>query len=157
MDTRLPAALFWLVGSMAIGGAVLATFLDQQIRVKPAKEFVEQTVSEIAKAQVAYYKSKEKYFYFGTGFGLGGSDQETAANTLKVKFGDGRFLFEAVPEVNNVLVVKAYTSPAATLRGSLAPMLYRFALEDEQSGAGKGDWVSLSGRKPGLLSLLGWN
>lgn len=149
MSVRLLTSLNWLVGTFAIGLAVVVPPALDRFKVEPARGAAAATVTAIVEAEKKYFQSKERYLPFGgTATEISG-----AGSQLGISIPVSEFLFDAYSDDRHSLVVRAFTSPAALAAGSLPPMLYRYRIPyDGQPAA---EWEKLSGRSPGLTGLPG--
>lgn len=150
MLRRLITSLNWLIGTLALGGAVLFPFVDQALLTGSARTGLKNLAEMVVREQGRYYELRNRYVFFTAKE----TEMTRAGQELGVAFASGDFLVEAMANARNALVVRVYTAPAALAAGRVPPLMY--TIDVAQPGeSGTGRWAPLSGQKAGLLAALG--
>lgn len=150
MLRRLITSLNWLIGTLALGGALLYPFVDQALFTGGARTGLKTLAETVVREQGRYFELRNRYVFFTAK----DAEMTRAGQELGMAFASGDFLVEAISNARNVLVVRAYTAPAALAAGRMPPLMY--TIEVPQPGeTGTGRWAPLSGQKSGLLAALG--
>jgi hypothetical protein len=148
MSLRLVTSLNWLIGIFILGAALFWPLLHDALYIRTPRANVEAKVQEIVKAELQGHQSDPSFLYFS-------SKPEAvrgAERLLGVSITNANFVFDAVSDADNALIVRAYTSPDALVSGRLPPMLYQHMIRNS-GDAGEGQWVSLGAPYSGLLGI----
>jgi hypothetical protein len=140
MIERTITSINWLVGTLALGGAILYPFVREVFDVNASKLEIEKTAQLMIQAETRHLSLRQRYVYFAANR----PSMDRAARELDLGPIGGDFLFEASAEPGKVLVIRAYTSPAAIEAGRRPPLMYRNEITQPGS-EGKPEWVKLSG------------
>ncbi|MEI8394244.1 MAG: hypothetical protein WCF85_05870 [Rhodospirillaceae bacterium] len=156
MSLRLFTSLNWMVGTLALGGAILLPF-QRDMQVAAAKTEAESAVDRIVKAERGLLdRGRSRLSYFRA------NQQEQLQRELKLNppLSSNNFSYEVYGDRTNLLLIRAVTSQAALSEGRLPPLCFVYKAEhanelpqDDQQTVG-GEWLKLSGQKAGLLALV---
>ncbi len=158
MGLRLLTSLNWLVGTLAIGVAILLPFY-REMQVQTSKAELENAVGRIVVAERWLFdhgRSSLAYFRYNQ---LDALQRELKLNP---PLSNDNFSYEVYGDESNVLVVRSITSQSAQGSGRLPMLMYVYKaaqvedLPSEDQYTVGGEWLKLSGRKAGLLALAGF-
>lgn len=150
---RSITAVNWLLGTLAIGAAVLWPFVDQRIRIAPVRDEIEATVNTIAEAEIRWQADHQDYRYLSSL----GTDAGRAWRDLGLNAPSDRIVVECVPDTGNALVIRGFPAKATVEGGGVAPMLYRAVIAHPGDGGvdrRQTAWIGGPSIVPGVAGLL---
>lgn len=143
MITKLIASLNWVLGTIALLGALLASTIIDRTFVQQHREVVVQNVAVIVKAQKGVFAQKETYVSFGRNETARGFQQ------LNLVVSTDDFSYEAFREPNGDFVIRGMTNESGVRNSKIPPFIYRHAIPADGSGDVQA-FVDLSGKQRGL-------
>lgn len=147
---RIVTSINWLLGTLAVGAAILIPILRERVVVEAARKQAEMTVTQIVRKEHDHFVTRgERYAPFTTN----AKEAKPTLQGLGLALDAGDFVYDAGMNTAGQLVVRAFTAKTAMTKGSLPPLFYRYTLP-RGAEEGTGEWVALTRRSPGLHNLL---
>ena len=143
MIIKLIASLNWVLGTIALLGALLASTIIDRTFVQHHREVVIQNVAVIVKAQRGVFAQKETYVSFGRNETARGFQQ------LNLKVPTDNFSYEAFRKPNGDFVIRGMTNESGVLDSKIPPFIYRHTISADGTGDVR-EFVDLSGKQRGL-------
>lgn len=143
MITKLIASLNWVLGTIALLGALLASTIIDWTFVQQHREVVVQNVAAIVKAQKGVFAQKETYVLFGR------DEMVSGFQKLKLDMFTDDFSYEAFREPNGDFVIRGMTNESGVRNSKIPPFIYRHAIPADGSGDVQA-FVDLSDKHRGL-------
>ena len=145
MIPKLIASLNWILGTIALLGALLASFGIEKTFVQPSKDFLVLNVMQIVRAQKSVIAQGNDYVPFGRNtIAMARGFQE-----LKITVPTDDFAYEAFREPNGDLVIRGMTTESGVLDNKIPPFIYRYTIPADGTGDLR-EFVELSGKRRGL-------
>ena len=157
MNLRKFTAIFYLLGSLAIGLAVLLPFAIQQLYVSPVRNAIEAAVRKVAEAEVQIAKSNGGRFRY-----LSAKPQESAAelvrSQLRVDVDGERVAIECLSDKASALVIRGTVSPKAIQSGMVPPMMFLTVFKNDGADVRVEDgiekWIGAPPLLPGVVGQV---
>lgn len=148
MNAKLIASLNWVLGTIALLGALLAPAIIDLTFVQSHKKVIVQNVDQIVRAQKSIFAQGDDY----VSFGRSETAMEKGFQQLKLDMPthEDDFAYEAYREPNGDLVIRGMTTESGLLGSMMIPLfIYRHTIPADGSGDLQG-FDELSGKQRGL-------
>lgn len=138
---RVLVSINWLVGTACLFAAVFYGFIDSVVG-QADTTVIEQTVSNIAKAQTSEFATRNRYVTFLS------KDAAKGFTDLNMTVPDDGVLYESVDDKNGGLLITARVDPVMVRTDAKQPLVYSLQMKD--GAVLESSWLALSKASRGL-------